>query len=180
MDKAEKLQQCYVAGYDCGVNGPTKLNCNHIFFSTEESLKAWEEGEAAGLTSSMLGNVRQLHEKMKMPYNGVPRHLSQEDFDRRIIMMREELKEYENATTLTGQLDALVDLVYFTLGTAYLQGLPFMEAWKEIHNTNMCKEIATPENPSARGYTSDDLVKPENWVAPDLSSIIDRREKEKC
>lgn len=40
-----------------------------------------------------------------------------------------------------------------------------------VHKANMAKEVATPERPSSRGYTSNDCVKPEGWEAPDHDSV---------
>ena len=36
----------YVAGYDCGRNGPNANNCHFSLFSTTESTREWERGKA--------------------------------------------------------------------------------------------------------------------------------------
>lgn len=50
--------------------------------------------------------------------------------------------------------------------------LEYIHHWRAVHDANMAKVIATPENPSTRGSTSGDLVKPEGWAAPDHETII--------
>lgn len=38
----------YNAGYACALNGPNTTNCDFRLFATEELMKAWERGKAAG------------------------------------------------------------------------------------------------------------------------------------
>lgn len=87
----------------------------------------------------------------------------------RIAHMTEELTEYVKAVKnedREGQLDALVDLVYVALGTAYIDKFKFDEAFTEVHNANM-KKI---RQPSARSEW--DVVKPEGWQPPKLKEFI--------
>ena len=79
--------------------------------------------------------------------------------------MIEELTEYVKAHregNREQQLDALVDLVYVALGTAYYEGFDFNGAFDEVHQCNM-KKIQKPTNRSKW-----DVVKPEGWVGPQL------------
>lgn len=99
----------------------------------------------------------------------------------RIQFMQEELDEFIDAYQsgdLAAAADALVDLVYVVLGTAYLMGIPFNLCWNEVHKANMLKVRAKRESESKRGSTYD-VIKPEGWVAPDLNKILDE-EKSKC
>ena len=92
----------------------------------------------------------------------------------------EELAEYTNAITKkdsAAALDALVDIVYIALGTAWLFNLPFEKAWNEVQKANMSK-IRTKSKSKKRG-TSFDVVKPKGWIAPDIEQIIEEeREKQ--
>jgi len=68
------------------------------------------------------------------------------------------------------QLDALVDLAYVVLGTAFMHGFDFNEAWRRVHAANMQKVRATSPDVSKRN-SSLDVVKPEGWTPPDLSDL---------
>jgi predicted HAD superfamily Cof-like phosphohydrolase len=86
----------------------------------------------------------------------------------------EELAEYTNAITkkdTAGALDALVDIVYIALGTAWLFNLPFEKAWNEVQKANMSK-IRAKDKTGKRG-TKFDVIKPKDWKAPNIEKIID-------
>jgi len=40
----KSYDECYKAGFDCGLNGPNKNNCHFSFFTTHEKMKEWEKG----------------------------------------------------------------------------------------------------------------------------------------
>lgn len=88
----------------------------------------------------------------------------------RIACMREEIQEYEDSIYAPDQLDALVDLVVFALGTAERKGmLPvFKEAFNRVMVAN-CNKTLGPNN--KRGSFELDLVKPKDWKAPDLKDL---------
>jgi predicted HAD superfamily Cof-like phosphohydrolase len=101
----------------------------------------------------MLNDIKEFHEKFALTYDGPPTDLPVLLSNFRIKFMQEELDEYLLAATkndLAGQLDALVDLVYVALGTAYLQGLPFQAAWDEVHACNMRKVKAGPNGEGSK------------------------------
>lgn len=92
----------------------------------------------------------------------------------------EEAKEFQDAAEqfmdtgnpecLAKMLDACVDQVYFVLGTAYVMGWDFSEAWKRVHAANMEKVRAAKASDSKRG-SKFDVVKPPDWVAPSLLDL---------
>jgi len=122
----------------------------------------------------MMGDIKDFHEKFKLNYDGPPRELLSDMGMFRIRFMKEELDEYAQAC-LDGnkakQLDALVDLVYVALGTAYLQGFNFNEAWGRVHIANMKKVRALKAEHSARGSTYD-VVKPPGWKPANLEDLV--------
>jgi hypothetical protein len=145
-----------------------------------------------------MGDISQFHERFQLQYDGLPRSLAEVSmpgetdtlFDFRYKFMLEELNEWhdeqENLTEkvqkgddggvvkyLELQLDALVDLTYVVLGTAYLQFGPqkFNEAWNRVHRANMRKVRAARGGDSTRGSTFD-VVKPAGWTAPDHSDLV--------
>lgn len=92
----------------------------------------------------------------------------------RTAFLMEELAEYTNAITkkdAAGALDALVDIVYIALGTAWLFNLPFEKAWNEVQKANMGK-IRAKDKTGKRG-TKFDVVKPKDWKAPNIEKIIE-------
>ena len=74
---------------------------------------------------------------------------------------------------LEAQLDALVDLNVFTLGTSERQAFPHDQAFNIVMNANMAKELAADANESKRGFKAD-LVKPEGWQAPNLLPLVQK------
>jgi len=116
----------------------------------------------------MLKRIYQMHSKFKMTPGHVP--FSQEEKKFRIACMQEELDEYKEANTFEDELDAIVDLVVFALGTSCRQDTlhVFETAFDRVMDANMKKKLG-PNN--KRGSFHLDLVKPEEWKAPDLSDL---------
>ena len=107
------------------------------------------------------------NEKVDIPKNN-------ELINFRTAFLMEELAEYTNAITkkdAAGALDALVDIVYIALGTAWLFNLPFEKAWNEVQKANMSK-IRAKDKTGKRG-TKFDVIKPKDWKAPNIEKIID-------
>lgn len=40
--------ECFQAGFDCGMNGANTTNCAIKYFSSKDKTKKWEEGKKAG------------------------------------------------------------------------------------------------------------------------------------
>lgn len=70
-----------------------------------------------------------------------------------------------------GALDALVDLVYVAVGTAYCHRFPFNEHWAQVQEANMQKVPAKSASESKRGSALD-IVKPEGWIPPDPDKLL--------
>lgn len=111
-------------------------------------------------------DIKDFHEKFGLTYEGEPRELPKELASFRIGFIFEELDELIVAETKTEELDALVDLCYVVMGTAYLQGFDFQEAWNRVHAANMAKT----RGPSERSQEYD-IIKPAGWTPPDLSDL---------
>jgi len=123
--------------------------------------------------ADMFDDIKKFHEKFKLEYNGEPRYLSIDLAKFRYTFMSEELEEYRIArrnSDLSGQLDALVDLVYVALGTAYMHGFDFDEAWRRVHEANM-KKIKAPSKDASKRGSEYDVVKPVGWVPPYLKDL---------
>ena len=108
------------------------------------------------------------HKKFKLGYSGPPRKLDYPIATARYRHQFEELQELSKAIHtghLEGTLDALVDIVYVAIGTAYLSGFDFNEAWSRVHKANMKKvRCATKRSPI-------DIIKPLGWKPPNLKDL---------
>jgi predicted HAD superfamily Cof-like phosphohydrolase len=147
--------------------------------------------------ANFVEDVRAFHEKMGVAYDGDPRPLPGSPLNRgavellkaarqqlqrasdgshlpfRVGFLLEEVIEYIDAVRagdLAGQLDALVDLVYIAIGTAYTQGLPFDAAWVRVHAANLRKERGTAT--TSKRKSPFDVVKPAGWAPPDLTDLV--------
>ena len=136
-----------------------------------------------------VGDISQFHERFRLEYAGKPRYLPDELLAFRGKFMAEELGEYfglediaskdfqammlalYHRPPLVDQLDALVDLVYVAIGTAYLQGFDFREAWRRVHAANMHKVRALRDIDSKRESVYD-VVKPSGWLPADLGDLV--------
>lgn len=139
-----------------------------------------------------LRDIGEFHNKFGLSYIGRPRSLPSSMAEFRCNFMQEELDEYkshrevarseilaeeafdngEYTHALEGMMDALVDLVYVALGTAYLQGFDFAEAWRRVHEANMKKVRAERSEDSKRGSTFD-VVKPDGWEPPSHTDLVE-------
>lgn len=137
----------------------------------------WNYGD--DVTSSMTHTVGPLRSKRtKMPrdlydfhskfgfHNGWTPTIH--NLEQRVKMMQEELFELADAITerdKVGIVDALVDLVYFAVGTADLLKIDFDAHWDAVQKANMAKVRGTKASrPDTGGF---DCIKPEGWVGPE-------------
>ncbi len=138
-----------------------------------------------------VADIADFHRKFGLEYTGWPRTLPRDLADFRIKFMDEELNEYAQSNAaaimehsmqkadlanytfhLEKMLDALVDEVYVVLGTSYLHGFDFREAWRRVHAANMRKVRAERAEDSKRGSTFD-VIKPEGWEPPDHTDLVE-------
>jgi len=129
----------------------------------------------------MWNDIESFHHKFRLDYGGPPRPLPFELAQFRIKFLQEELDEYaaayeadDSLEAREQMLDALVDLVYVALGTAYLHGFNFAEAWRRVQVANMSKVRVERAEDSKRG-SKFDVVKPEGWKPPchlDLVGVL--------
>ena len=122
----------------------------------------------------MFKDIVEFHTKFKLPGATEPKFLEHPMHMFRCRFMNEELKEFFEASKvgdLEQAADALVDLAYVVLGTAYLMGIPWDECWAEVHRANMTKERAVVREDSKRGSIYD-VVKPPEWEPPNLGRIL--------
>jgi len=123
--------------------------------------------------NSMLDDVIDFHlEVLQLTATESPTLLSQEFCIERFRFMSEEIEEFVDAGIkgdMVGVADALADVIYVALGTAYQMGLPFQAIWDHVHRANMRKVRGATKRGS-----SIDARKPEGWVSPEagIAAII--------
>ena len=118
----------------------------------------------------MINDVKHFHEKFGHLVNTQPTHLTVRKLLERVECMQEELDEFTDAVyaqNMEEQADALVDLVYFTLGTAVMLGIPFQILWDDVHRANMQKVRGIGK----RGHLVD-CIKPDGWIGPQTKTIL--------
>jgi len=113
--------------------------------------------------------IRSMHEKFEITPDKVPFFQDEKNF--RVAAMLEEIGEYVQAKTKEDELDALVDLVVFAVGSAERAGYlhVFDDAFTRVMEANMSKELGPNQK---RGSFALDLVKPEGWQPADLSDLV--------
>lgn len=80
----------------------------------------------------------------------------------------EEFREAHNADQLAHSVDALIDLMYFTVGGLWRMGLSPMQietCFEVIHQANMTKRLGQKASRPTDGTVAD-AVKPVDWVDP--------------
>lgn len=88
-----------------------------------------------------------------------------------VTALREEVEEFEAATTLVDEVDALIDLIYFAAGRMQEMGVDGARAFFEVHQANMRKvQGSLSKRPGSKGH---DAVKPDNWTGPDYSWLVE-------
>ncbi len=122
----------------------------------------------------MLKQIKDMHKKFGISCDKIAFSNDEKMF--RIKCLTEEVAEYSMANEAEDELDALVDLVVFALGTAERQGRlnVFEEAFNRVMACNMQKEVG----PNAkRDSFALDLVKPKGFKPADLSDLVKEKVK---
>jgi predicted HAD superfamily Cof-like phosphohydrolase len=112
--------------------------------------------------------VREFHLRFNHPIGESPMMLEADRVNKRGKWMQEELNEFFESVSLYEQADAMIDLIYFALGTLVEMGIPPNDLFAIVHEANMGKlwEDGTPHY-NADGKT----IKPETWVDPEPKFI---------
>lgn len=84
-------------------------------------------------------------------------------------LITEELKELDDANNAEEHLDALIDLIYVTIGAGIALGHDMQGAWNEVHTTNMAK-LGPDGKPIIR--PDGKVIKPAGWKAPQLQQFV--------
>ena len=84
-------------------------------------------------------DVREFHEKFGHPCPDAPRMLDKKRSLSRAKWMNEEVAEFLVAEDIYEQADAMIDLMYFALGTMVEMGLEPDELFEIVQQANLAK-----------------------------------------
>ena len=108
--------------------------------------------------------VKNFHVAFNHPNSDKPKLLCSDRVEKRYKWMKEEIDEFAASKTIEEQADAMIDLIYFALGTLVEMGVKPDKLFDIVHEANMSKlwEDGTPR------YNSDGkVVKPSTWADPE-------------
>ena len=122
-------------------------------------------------------DVKQFHVTFEHPVAEVPAAMEAERKKARTAWMQEELDEFVEANTIEDEVDAMIDLMYFALGTLVEIGVKPQEIFDIVQHANMSK--VWPDglvHKNEMGKT----IKPANWEdpAPKIRAEIARQLEE--
>lgn len=124
--------------------------------------------------------VRAFHKAFNHPAEDKPTLVELERARARAEWMKEEIEEFLDATDVVGQADAMIDLMYFALGTMVEMGVLPDRLFDIVQDANMGK-LHNVDGKMVAVYREDGKVKkPENWEAdfapePKLRAEIERQ-----
>ena len=108
--------------------------------------------------------VKEFHKAFNCPYSETPVFLSSGESARRVKFMREEIQEFIEAENIYDQADAMIDLIYFALGTLVEMGVKPKNLFDIVQNANMSKLW---DDGKARYREGDvKVLKPPSWEDP--------------
>ena len=106
--------------------------------------------------------VKEFHIKFGAPCGDEPKLLSAARVEKRYAWMLEEINEFKAAKSIDEQADAIMDLIYFGLGTMVEMGVKPDNLFEIVHRANMAK-IWDDGKPH---YHDGKVVKPPAWKDP--------------
>ena len=108
--------------------------------------------------------VKLFHEKFGHPVPENPAMIEKKRALSRGTWMLEEVAEFLSAEDIYEQADAMIDLMYFALGTMVEMGIEPEEIFNIVQKANMDKLWADGKP----RYNEKDgkVIKPDNWVDP--------------
>ena len=118
--------------------------------------------------------VKDFHMKFGSPVSETPVLMQEERAKFRAGFMLEEIQEFIDSENIYEQADAMIDLIYFALGTLVEMGVKPKEIFDIVQNANMSKLW---EDGKAHYREGDGKVlKPPTWEDPypKIKEAIDR------
>ena len=118
-------------------------------------------------------DVREFHRKFGHPVAEQPVMIAKKRALSRAKWMNEEVAEFLVAENIYEQADAMIDLMYFALGTMVEMGLEADELFDIVQQANMAK--LWPDGKPHYNPKDNKVIKPEGWEdpAPKIKAYID-------
>ncbi|MFR9651594.1 MAG: HAD family hydrolase [Rikenellaceae bacterium] len=118
-------------------------------------------------------DVREFHDKFGHPCPQNPAKITSQRALSRAKWMNEEVAEFLVAEDIYEQADAMIDLIYFALGTMVEMGLEPQELFEIVQHANMSKLF--PDGKPHYNPKDGKVLKPEGWEdpAPKIRAYID-------
>ncbi len=107
--------------------------------------------------------VKDFQEKFGHPYKDSPTMMDSDRAQKRYNWMLEEINEFLEAEDIVEQADAMIDVMYFALGTLVEMGIRPDALFEIVHTANMTKlwEDGKPHyGPDGK------TIKPKRWEDP--------------
>ena len=146
---------------------------------TQEEPKAWD---VKGATHRAAFKLEELVEFVRASSN------SEDDFQQAIGDLHQALDKASEKvlqkipaeTTIVGQVDALIDTLYFTYGSFVLMGVDPERIFEIVHQANMAKIF--PDGKAQFDPVTHKILKPEDWEEkhapePAIKKEIERQKK---
>ncbi len=107
--------------------------------------------------------VKDFQMKFGHPYRDTPKILEADRVSKRYNWMLEEINEFKEANDIYEQADAMIDLMYFALGTLVEMGVKPDKIFEIVHEANMDKLWS-----DGKPHFKEDgkTIKPEGWEDP--------------
>lgn len=110
-------------------------------------------------------DVRAFHKAFNHPVSDKPVLIAPERAKARHAWLQEELDEFIEAQTIADQADAMIDTIYFAVGTLVEMGISApQELFDIVQNANMAK--LWPDG-KPRYNEMNKVIKPEGWEDPE-------------
>lgn len=117
-----------------------------------------------GILTDVYNEVKEFHSKFNHPVSDIPTQLTESRKADRAMWMREEVQEFIDSKTIHDDIDAMIDLMYFALGTCVEMGIDPSIPFELVQKANMSK-LFPDGKPHYNEHNK--VIKPEGWVAPD-------------
>lgn len=107
--------------------------------------------------------VKEFHKTFKHPVASKPTFMAKERAEMRYKWMLEEINEFLEADEVVEQADAMIDTIYFALGTLVELGVEPEALFEIVQEANMSKLWA-----DGKPHFNEDgkTIKPEGWEDP--------------
>ena len=118
--------------------------------------------------------VRDFHRAFNSPVSQTPVLLPEERAKHRAGFMLEEIQEFIDSKDIYDQADAMIDLIYFALGTLVEMGVKPKGIFEVVHEANMAKLWEDGEAHYREGDGK--VIKPPGWEDPfpKIKQVIDK------